>query len=251
MNPPEIRIEGLTRSFGPDRVLNGLTFTIQRGRVNFIIGRSGEGKSVLLKHLVGLYRPDKGHIWYDDRELGRLHSSELKALRRRIGLLFQDGALFDSMSAGQNVAFPIWFHGLSSLERANRIAQRLLEELGLSGAFHMNPGELSAGERKRVALARALIMEPDVLFFDEPTTGLDPILSSQVDELIMHARDNTGATVVVVSHDIAATLSLADQVTMLHRGQAILTGPPLAFKESLLEPVMDFLSGEGSEAEDL
>jgi phospholipid/cholesterol/gamma-HCH transport system ATP-binding protein len=219
--------------------------TLQAGRVNFVIGRSGGGKSVLLKHLTGLMAPDSGEIWYGDMELGRSGRRGLAALRRRTGLLFQDGALFDSLTVSENVSFPAWYHGtLRPAEAASRV-RALLEELGMGGRAGARVSELSGGERKRVALARSLIMEPRVIFFDEPTTGLDPILSSQVDSLILDTRDRTGATCVVVSHDIAAVLSIADQVSLIHDGRMILTGTPRDFRESDVPEVREFVSGGG------
>ncbi|MDR3152791.1 MAG: ATP-binding cassette domain-containing protein [Deltaproteobacteria bacterium] len=242
---PAIRVKGLRKSFGEAEVLRGVDVTLMPGRVNFVIGKSGGGKSVLLKHLTGLMRPDGGEIWYGADELWRSGNSGLKALRRKMGLLFQDGALFDSLTVSENVAFPAWYHGtLRPAEAAGR-TRDLLKELGLEGRGEARVAELSGGERKRVALARALIMSPQVLFFDEPTTGLDPILSTQVDSLILSVRDRTGATVVVVSHDIAAVLSIADQVSLIHEGRMILTGTPQDFRESSIPAVREFVSGGG------
>jgi phospholipid/cholesterol/gamma-HCH transport system ATP-binding protein len=239
----------VVKSFGGSarRVLDGVSLDIASGRVNFVIGRSGEGKSVLLKLLTGLQKPDSGRVFYDELDLVKASGRELAALRRRMGLLFQDGALFDSMSVGENVVFPLWFHGLASSAEAARRGESLLEELGLAGAFKRRVSELSVGERKRAALARALIMEPEVVFFDEPTTGLDPLLSEQVDDLIVHAQKRTGATVVVVSHDMAATLSLAHMVTLLRAGRVVLSGPPEQFRTSDDPEVRRFLTGEAED----
>ncbi|MDR1038752.1 MAG: ATP-binding cassette domain-containing protein [Deltaproteobacteria bacterium] len=240
---PEIRVKGLKKSFGGTEVLKGIDVTLLPGRVNFVIGRSGGGKSVLLKHLTGLMTPDAGEIWYGNRELSLGGARGLKALRRRMGLLFQEGALFDSLSVAENVSFPAWYHGtLKTAEAAARV-RTLLSELGMEGREKARISELSGGERKRVALARALIMEPQVIFFDEPTTGLDPILSTQVDSLILDTRDRTGATCVVVSHDIAAVLSIADQVSLIHEGRMILTGTPRDFRDSAIPAVREFISG--------
>jgi phospholipid/cholesterol/gamma-HCH transport system ATP-binding protein len=160
-----------------------------------------------------------------------------------MGLLFQEGALFDSMTVGQNVSFPLWFHGLAKPAAAREKALSILGGLGLELYYDMAVSGLSTGEKKRVALARALIVDPEVVFFDEPTTGLDPLLSEQVDELIVHAQKVSKATVVVVSHDMAATLSLADRVTLLHLGKVVLSGPPDEFKASRDPEVVNFLSG--------
>jgi phospholipid/cholesterol/gamma-HCH transport system ATP-binding protein len=244
MAAPAIVVYSLKKKFGSQEVLKGVTFKILPECINFLIGRSGEGKSVVLKHLTGLMTADEGEIWYDDLELAGASAKEFQELRLRMGLLFQDGALFDSLTVGENVAFPLWFHRRTSAKKAQKRAAELLEELGLAGASASQVVSLSTGERKRVALARALIMEPEILFFDEPTTGLDPLLSAQVDELIKDVQKRTGATVVVISHDIAATLTLADQVSMIHDGRIIISAPPAEIKASSNPDVRKFLAGE-------
>jgi phospholipid/cholesterol/gamma-HCH transport system ATP-binding protein len=223
---PGLTVRDVHKSFGQAKVLKGVSLDILPGRINFIIGRSGEGKSVLLKILTGLYQADSGTITWGDLDLSRAKPKDWLRLRQRMGLLFQDGALFDSMTVGQNVSFPLWFHRLVPKAVARHKAEGLLDELGLEGAIDKRVSELSTGEVKRVALARALVVDPEVVFFDEPTTGLDPLLSSQVDELIVHAQKLGGGTVVVVSHDMAATLTLADRVTLLHEGVVVYSGPP-------------------------
>jgi phospholipid/cholesterol/gamma-HCH transport system ATP-binding protein len=245
MAAPEIIIKDLEKSFGSEKILAGINLTLLPGKINFIIGESGGGKSVLLKHLTGLYRADSGQIWYDNLELGSAKISQLRALRKRMGFLFQDGALFDSLTVRDNVVFPLWFHRLAKKETANKKAERLLTDLGLGGSSEVMIGSLSPGERKRVALARALIMEPEILFFDEPTTGLDPLLSAQVDELIILVQKTSKATIVVVSHDIDATLKLANQVSMIHKGKIILSGEPELFRSSEKIEVKQFIQGEG------
>jgi phospholipid/cholesterol/gamma-HCH transport system ATP-binding protein len=241
---PAIEIHDLKKRYGVQDVLKGVSFKILPERINFIIGRSGEGKTVILKHLTGLEKADSGEIWYDDLELSQASSKKLRELRLRMGLLFQDGALFDSLSVGENVAFPLWFHGRASAKVSHRKAEELLEGLGMAGSFVRQVASLSTGERKRVALARALIMEPEILFFDEPTTGLDPLLSYQVDELIASAQKTSGATVLVVSHDIAATLTLAHQVSMIHDGRIVASSSPAALKANPNPEVQKFLAGE-------
>ncbi|MDR2141671.1 MAG: ATP-binding cassette domain-containing protein [Deltaproteobacteria bacterium] len=244
MAAPTIRVNNLVKRFGDHEVLKGVTFQILPGRINFLIGRSGEGKTVVLKHLTGLLAADSGEIWYDDLELSQASPKRLNDLRLRMGLLFQDGALFDSLSVGENVAFPLWFHRQARPRQAQARAESLLSELGLAGAASRRVVSLSTGERKRVALARAMIMEPEILFFDEPTTGLDPLLSAQVDELISHAQKSSGATVVVISHDIAATLTLADQVSMIDDGKIVASSPPVELRASSNPVVRRFLAGE-------
>jgi len=244
MGAPTVTVKALGKSFGSARVLNGIDLVIQAGRINFIIGQSGGGKSVLLKHLVGLMEPDQGEIWFDRRQMVGGPPRAWRDLRLKMALLFQEGALFDSMSVGENVAFPLWIHQRAGSAEAGRRARERLGELDLASAFDRRPSELSAGERKRAALARALIMEPEILFFDEPTTGLDPLLSDQVDELIMLTLARTGATVVVVSHDIPATLHLAHNIAMIFNGRIILSGPPAIFRHSRDPVVRQFLAGE-------
>jgi phospholipid/cholesterol/gamma-HCH transport system ATP-binding protein len=233
----------VTKSFGDSEVLKGVSLDLLPGRINFIIGRSGEGKSVLLKILTGLYKPDSGSVRYGNIDLAKARPREVDGLRLRMGLLFQEGALFDSLTVGENVVFPLWFHRLAKPAAARKKALGILEELGLAGYGDMGVSLLSTGEKKRVALARALIVDPEVVFFDEPTTGLDPLLSSQVDGLIVHAQKASKATVVVVSHDMAATLSLADRVTLLRQGRVVLSGSPDEFRASRDPEVINFLSG--------
>lgn len=244
MAAPGIKIRGLFKSFGPASVLGGIDLELAPSKINFIIGQSGGGKSVLLKHLVGLLEPDGGEIWYDRRQMVGASPRDWKALRLKMALLFQDGALFDSMSVGENVGFPLWVRGLVNKSEAARRARARLRELDMETAFSFRPSDLSAGERKRVALARALMIEPEILFFDEPTTGLDPLLSEQVDDLIELTLSRTAATLVVVSHDIPATLRLAHHIGMIHEGRIILSGPPDVFKASNDPAVRQFLAGE-------
>ena len=243
MAAPLIRVQNLHKAFGPAKVLNGVSAEILPSRINFIIGQSGGGKSVFLKHLVGLIPPDQGEIWYDKRQMVGATAQMWGALRLRMALLFQDGALFDSMNVGENVAFPLWFHRRENHSRASEKARERLRELDMDKAFGYRPSDLSSGERKRVALARALVMDPEVLFFDEPTTGLDPLLSDQVDDLILLTLKRTGATVVVVSHDIPATLGLAHNIAMIHNGNIVLSGPPDVFRASENPVVRQFLAG--------
>jgi phospholipid/cholesterol/gamma-HCH transport system ATP-binding protein len=238
---PDITVKNLKKSFGTNYVLRGLDLTLYSEKVNFIIGRSGGGKSVLLKHLTGLMEPDSGEVMYGNMEFFKSKKKERELLRKSMGLLFQDGALFYSLSVGENVSFPVWFHKILSPKEAREKTLTLLKELGLENIYDSKVAELSSGEKKRVAIARALITEPKILFFDEPTTGLDPILSSQVDSLILQVREKTKATVVVISHDIAATLTIADRVNLIHDGVVALSGAPDDFKKSDLEEVKEFI----------
>ena len=238
-----IKIVDLHKSFKGFEVLKGLNLEIERGRINFIIGRSGGGKSVLLKHIIGLMKPDSGSILLDGQDLVRLNETKLNLVRKRFGMLFQDAALFDSMTVGENVAFPLKEH--TRLKKAE-IQSRVMEKLamvGLEGVENFSPSEISGGMRKRVGLARAMILEPEILLFDEPTTGLDPIMCEQVDELIIETQKKLGVTSVVISHDIPATLSIADRVAMIYEGRIIIWGPPEELEKSKDPVVRQFLSG--------
>jgi phospholipid/cholesterol/gamma-HCH transport system ATP-binding protein len=244
MNAPAIKVRNLHKSFGAAKVLDGIYVDLRPSEINFIIGQSGGGKSVLLKHLVGLLRPDSGEIWHGDREMAKSGEKQWAAVRRGLALLFQDGALFDSMTVGENVGFPLWVHHRAGRAEIEKKALARLDELDMKQAFNLRTSDLSAGERKRVALARALIMEPETLFFDEPTTGLDPLLSEQVDELIKLTLERAKATLVVVSHDIPAALNLADNISMIYDGRVLLSGSPAEFRRSRDPVVRQFLAGE-------
>ncbi|MFH1136536.1 MAG: ABC transporter ATP-binding protein [Pseudomonadota bacterium] len=238
-----IRIVELHKSFQDAAVLKGLNLDIERGKINFIIGRSGGGKSVLLKLIIGLMKPDSGSIILDDRDLVKLGEAELNQVRKRFGMLFQDAALFDSLTVGDNVAFPLRQH--TRLKRAE-ISRRVSEKLalvGLEGVEDLSPSEISGGMRKRVGLARAIVMEPEILLFDEPTTGLDPIMCGQVDDLIVETQNKLGVTAVVISHDIPATLHIAHRVAMIYEGRIIVWGPPEEIKNSNDPVVRQFLDG--------
>lgn len=244
MVAPTVIVRNLRKSFQGTVVLAGVDVDLMPARINFIIGQSGCGKSIFLKHLVGLLAPDSGEIWFDNRQMVGRSAREWNALRLKSALLFQDGALFDSMSVGENVSFPLWFHKRATPAKAADLARQKLRDLDMEEAFTYRPGDLSAGEKKRVALARALIMDPEILFFDEPTTGLDSLLSEQVDQLIQVTLERTKATIVVVSHDIPATLYLAHHIIMIYNGRAILSGTPDVFRQSSDPVVRQFLAGD-------
>ena len=244
MAAPTITVRDIHKSFSGVPVLTGVDLEFEASGINFIIGQSGSGKSVLLKLLVGLMAPNKGEIWYDDTQMVGRGTQAWTKLRLRSALLFQDGALFDSMSVGENVSFPLRIHRRTGLAQAAQLARQRLQELDLDGAYDYRTSDLSAGEKKRVALARALILEPDVILFDEPTTGLDPLLSGHVNDLIKLTSEKTKATLVVVSHDIEATLGLAHHVSMVYEGQIVLSGSPEKFRLSKLPMVRQFLAGD-------
>jgi phospholipid/cholesterol/gamma-HCH transport system ATP-binding protein len=238
-----IRLVDLNKSFKTQKVLKEVSLTIPSGQTTVIIGRSGGGKSVLLKHIIGLIRPDSGEIWIDDEELNRLRERDIYRIRKRFGMLFQEGALFDSMSVGENVAFPLREHQRLSHEQITEKVAEKLGLVGLSGIEEKMPSELSGGMRKRVALARAIALEPDILLFDEPTTGLDPIMTASIDQLIIETQRRFQMTCVVISHDIQSVFRIAHNIAMLYDGKIIEEGTPEVFRQSTNPVVQDFLEG--------
>lgn len=244
MSDPIIKITDLFKSFSGVPVLKGVDLEIERGRITYIIGRSGGGKSVLLKHIIALLRPDSGHIYIDGQDLVGLSEGRLNRMRQRFGMLFQDAALFDSMNIGQNVAFPLIEHTRLKTKEINRLVAEKMALVGLEGVENLMPPEISGGMRKRVGLARAMILDPEILLFDEPTTGLDPIMCEQVDELIVRTHGKLGSTSIVISHDIPAALRIAHRVAMIYDGRIIASGRPEEIK-GLDDPVINqFLQGE-------
>ena len=237
-----IRLINLNKSFRGAPVLRDLNLTLPTGQTTVIIGRSGGGKSVLLKHIIGLIQPDSGEVWIDDDELTRLREKDLYRVRKRFGMLFQEGALFDSMNVGQNVAFPILEHRRLPWAAVEKLVAEKLELVGLPGIEEKMPSELSGGMRKRVALARAMALDPDIMLFDEPTTGLDPIMTAAIDELIINTQKRFNMTCVVISHDIQSVFRIAHRVAMLYEGRIVEEGIPEAFRNSSNEIVQEFLS---------
>jgi len=223
----QIRVRGLNKTFGPQHVLRGIDLDIERGRTNIIIGGSGQGKSVLMKHLMGLLRPDSGQIWVDGVDVVPFSDAEMGKLRRKYGMVFQYAALFDSMNVVENIAFPlIERYNLSRAEIMERVRDllRRLDLANVDGIEQKIPPELSGGQRKRVGLARALIDRPEILLYDEPTTGLDPVATKNVDEMIRRTADDFGVTSVVISHDMASTFRIGDRISMLDQGKIVVSG---------------------------
>jgi phospholipid/cholesterol/gamma-HCH transport system ATP-binding protein len=226
MDEPIVSFRGVRKAFGEKVVLDGLDLDLQRGQTSVILGPSGTGKSVLLKLLVGLMEPDAGTIRVDGVDVVGATERELFALRKKIGMLFQDGALFDSMTVGENIAFPLRRHTtLSEAEIDDAVALRL-EQVGLPGIEEQMPSSLSGGMRKRVSLARAVVMEPDIVLFDEPNSGLDPVTSDEIDALIGRMKEELGMTFVVISHDIVGAFAVADRIAMLYNGALVAEGTP-------------------------
>ena len=238
-----IELRGVHKSFGAQEVLRGLDLSVPRGRITVIIGRSGSGKSVILKHMIGLIRPDRGQVLVDGEDLTRLDDRQLNQVRRRFGMLFQDAALFDSMNVLDNVAFPLREHTKLSEREIGEIVTRKLRLVGLEGVEHKMPSQLSGGMRKRVGLARAIALDPEIILFDEPTTGLDPLMTDAINRLIKDTQAKLGVTAVVISHDIQGAYQVGHQISMLHQGRIIASGSPEEIRQSDNEVVQQFLRG--------
>jgi phospholipid/cholesterol/gamma-HCH transport system ATP-binding protein len=239
---PKIRLRQVSKSFGAKVVLDRLDLTVEAGESIAIIGGSGTGKSVLLKHLIGLVRPDSGTVEIDGVDLATLGNRDLTHFRRRFGMSFQEGALFDSMSVADNVAFPLRRAGRRPAEVSARV-QECLRLVHLSGTETKMPAELSGGMRRRVGFARAIALEPEILLFDEPNTGLDPVIKATIDEVIVEVRESLGATVVTITHDMRSAFRIADRIGMLYQGRILAMAPPEEFRALADERVQQFLLG--------
>jgi len=239
-----IRVENLRKSFGRQAVLRGIDLEVPTGSITVIIGRSGGGKSVLLKHLLGLLRPDAGRVVVDGVDVTDLRGRSLDQVRQRYGVVFQGGALFDSLTCAENVAFPLREKTrLSETDIAGRV-EAALASVGLTGMGRKYPAEVSGGMRKRVSIARALVTEPEIVFFDEPTTGLDPILVNTIHRLIVDLHRQRPFTAVMVSHEIPEIFEIADRVAMLHEGRIVEVGAPAVIQGSDNPVVRHFIRGE-------
>ncbi len=221
-----VKIINLKKKFGNFVVLDGVNLEIKENSLTFIMGQSGAGKSVLLKHIVGLLKPDSGEIWFEDKNIVKLSEKELQKIRRKIGFLFQEGALFDSMTVEENVAFPLKEHLKLKKKDVEKKVEELLSAVNLLDARKKYPSELSGGMKKRAALARTLALNPKVVLFDEPTTGLDPILQHTILELIADLKEKYNLTCIIISHDLPLALKFADEIAFLYQGKIIETGPP-------------------------
>ena len=246
---PLIQLKNVHKRFGPLVVLDGVTLDVEMGKCLVVIGASGTGKSVLLKHIVGLLRPDRGEVWFDGKRVDNLFERDFMLVRRRIGFLFQQSALFDSINVADNVAFPLVEHSDKLAGEIRELTEQKLRMVGLPGIGDKMPGELSGGMRKRVALARAIAMSPEVILYDEPTTGLDPVRADVINQLILKLQRELQATSIVVTHDMHSAFKIADRIVMLHEGKIIFDGPPTAILESGNPVVRRFVMGEASEQE--
>jgi phospholipid/cholesterol/gamma-HCH transport system ATP-binding protein len=241
-----IAFRNIHKSFGSKAVLSDVSFEVQDGEVLFIIGASGVGKSVLIKHLVGLLSPDRGEIWLDGEEISKKDELAMYPVRKKCAMVFQHSTLFDSMTCVENVSLPLRKHKGLSHKEAIAEARRRLEIVRMHDFADRYPAELGDGMRKRVAIARALTLDPRYVLFDEPTTSLDPVSARRVDQLIAELSATLGVTSIVVSHDLASILSIAHRVVMLYKGQVRLIGTPDAFKASTDGVVQQFIRGHAT-----
>jgi phospholipid/cholesterol/gamma-HCH transport system ATP-binding protein len=240
-----IKLVDVHKAFGAQPVLRGVTLEIPKGKLTTIIGRSGEGKSVLLKHMIGLLRPDRGQVWVDGVEISRLRGRALNEVRKRFAMLFQGAALFDSLTVFDNVAFPLREKLHLPEQEVRRRVSETLERVGLAGMGYKYPAELSGGMKKRAGLARALVMEPEIMLFDEPTSGLDPLMAGTIHRLILEMHRLFGFTAVMVSHEIPEIFAISDWVAMLDQGRIRAMAPSAEFQRLEDATVREFITAGG------
>ncbi len=244
MNDAIIKIENLVKRFGDRVVLNGIDLSVPEGKITVIMGGSGGGKSTLLRHLIGLLKPESGCVLIDGVNIVKLSSDKMNEVRRKFGMLFQGSALFNSMSVAENVALPLREHTDLSDEIIRIIVKVKLELVGLTGFEDFMPFEISGGMKKRVALARAIALDPKIVFYDEPGSGLDPITASMIDQLILDLSQKLKITTVVVTHEMQSAFRIADQIVMLHKGKVLEMGTAEQIKNSSNPYVQQFIKGE-------
>jgi len=243
---PILEMRNVHKRFGSLEVLCGVDLAVEAGKTLVIVGASGSGKSVTLKLLIGLLKPDRGEVHFHSRRIDALPEADLVKVRTRIGFVFQMGALFDSLSVAENVAFPLREHTDYSGDQIRRIVQDKLRSVGLEGIGPKYPTQISGGQRKRVAIARALATDPEVVFLDEPTTGLDPVRADVMNELVIKLRDELHVTAVVVTHDMTSASKIADRMVMLYDGKLIIDGGPEEIRQSRDPRVRRFVEGKAS-----
>lgn len=239
-----IRVVDLHKSFGPKKVLRGVDLTVEKGETMVVIGQSGVGKSVLLKLIIGLLKPDAGQIFIDGEEITRLKEDELQRVTKKFGLLFQGAALFDSMTVAENVRFGLERHTSYPREVIDRLVRESLARVGLSGVENLMPHQLSGGMKKRVGLARAIAYQPEIMLYDEPSTGIDPIRADAINELINKLKVEMGVTSVVITHDMTSSYKVADKIAMLHDGRIIEVGTVEKIQASSNPIIQQFIQGE-------
>ncbi|RMH60015.1 MAG: ABC transporter ATP-binding protein [Candidatus Hydrogenedentota bacterium] len=245
--PPEdiiLRAHGLVKEFDGRRVLDGVSFDVKRGEVLVIMGGSGCGKSTTLRILIGLEKLNGGRAWLFGKEISQASEKEFNALRRRFGVLFQSGALFNSMTVGENVALPLQQHSDLDENIIQIMVRMKLEMVGLTGFEHLKPSEISGGMKKRVGLARAIALDPELVFYDEPSAGLDPVVSAVIDELILDLKNKMGITSVVVTHHMDSAFKIADKMVYLYQGRVLAYGTPDEIRNSDDPIVQQFIRGE-------
>lgn len=242
-----IRVTELRKQIGTQEILRGIDLRVRNGETLVVLGRSGGGKSVMLKHLIGLHRPTSGQIWIDGTNIIGLSERQLGPVRKKLGVLFQDGALFDSMTVAQNVAFPLKEAGVRDLEEMRSRVEEALEVVSLGGQGHKMPVNLSGGMRKRAALARAIITKPRCILYDEPTSGLDPVMSDSIDRLIRRLQERFSVTSVVVTHDMKSAYNIADHVAFLHEGRIYFDGTPDQLRNSSDPLIQNFVQGRSED----
>lgn len=238
-----IEFRNVHKAFGQKRVLTGVDLAVERGEVMFIIGTSGVGKSVTIKHLVGLLRVDDGELWFDGERVDALSEKQFYEVRKRVGMVFQSSTLFDSMTLTENVALPLRKHKGMRQRAAEREARKRLEQVHMHEFADRYPAELSDGMRKRAAIARTLTLDPEVVLFDEPTTGLDPVSARRIDRLIRELSDTLGVTSIVVSHDLVSIFSIADRIAFIYQGRVHVCGTQQEIRESEDPVVQQFING--------
>jgi phospholipid/cholesterol/gamma-HCH transport system ATP-binding protein len=250
---PFVRFIHVQKAFGPKMIYADLTLDLRRGETITVMGASGSGKSVMLKMLIGLLRPDSGQILIDGRDIAQMNEEELTEVRRRIAYLFQGAALFDSLSVGENVAYGLreQFWNTMKNEEIEQRVERSLELVGLPGIQGMRPSDLSGGMKKRVGLARTLALQPEVILYDEPTTGLDPINTARINHLITGIQRALELTSVVVTHDMGTAFAVSDRLAMIGRGRMLLVGTKEDFRRTTNPSVRDFIEGRAPESEDV
>jgi phospholipid/cholesterol/gamma-HCH transport system ATP-binding protein len=250
---PFIRFVGVKKAFGPKVIYSGLNLELRRGETITVMGASGSGKSVMLKMLIGLLTPDAGQILFEDQDVALMNDEQLTEVRRRIAYLFQGAALFDSLSVGENVAYGLreqFWNTMTEEEIQTRVEQSL-QSVGLPGIEPMRPSDLSGGMKKRVGLARTLALQPEVILYDEPTTGLDPINTARINHLIKGIQRTLGLTSVVVTHDMGTAFEVSDRLAMLGKGRTLLVGTKEVFRNTTQQAVRDFIEGRAPETEDV
>lgn len=245
-----IDLKGLTLSFGDHTVLDGLSLSIGDGETMVVIGPSGCGKSVLLKCVMGLLKVESGKILVDDVDVASITRNELYQLRKRFGMVFQSSALFDSLTVGENISLALREHTTLSTDKIRATVEEKLSMVGLSGTEHLRPAELSGGMKKRVAVARAIVMDPDYVLYDEPTTGLDPITADRIDDLIRDLQSKLSITSVAVTHDMKSAYKIGDRIAMLHKGRITFTGTPDETKNTDDPVVKQFIEGRWKKPRD-